>query len=78
MDKIMSTISDLKSDNERLKQDNIDLKQQVTDMQQKLDITENQSRRNNLKIHGIPGTINEQWDTTEQKLREFMKNTLGL
>ncbi|KAH3712432.1 hypothetical protein DPMN_072132 [Dreissena polymorpha] len=48
MDKLMSTISDLKSDNERLKQNNIDLKQQVTDMQQKLDITDNQSRRNNL------------------------------
>ncbi|KAH3848912.1 hypothetical protein DPMN_091296 [Dreissena polymorpha] len=39
MDKFMSTISDLKSDNERLKQDNIDLKQQVTAMEQKLEIT---------------------------------------
>ena len=40
------------------------------------DYLEGQSRRNNLLVHGIHGTTNEQWSVTENKVRDFIKVNL--
>lgn len=39
---------------------------------------ENQSRRNNLRIEGIPEDINETWEKTEEKVKDVLVNKLHL
>ena len=40
---------------------------------------ENQSRRNNVKILGLPESVDEtSWDATEAKVKEQIKNALGI
>ena len=77
IDSIFSTISELKQDNDRLSSDNLLLREEVSQMKNKLDQIENQSRRNNLRFNGIDGSINENWDVSERKVRSFLKDTLN-
>ena len=44
----------------------------------KIDNLEGHSRRNNMRIHGIEGTLNEKWDVCEEKVRNYIKNDLNL
>ena len=39
---------------------------------------EDRSRRNNISYEGIPGSENEGWDVTEDKLRKFIKDELDI
>mgnify|MGYP000178630543 CR=1 FL=1 len=43
-----------------------------------LDNLEGYSRRNNIRINGISGSINEKWSDCENKVRDFIKNYLNL
>ena len=44
----------------------------------KLEYLENQSRRNNIRIDGIPEEENELWDTAADKVKHVLTEKLGL
>ena len=54
------------------------MRQEVSTLTTKIDNLEGHSRRNNLRIHGIEGTLNERWDVCEEKVRDFIKTDLNL
>ena len=39
---------------------------------------EDGSRRNNIRVEGIPSSENEGWDVTEEKLRKVIKDELDI
>ena len=39
---------------------------------------EDRSRRNNIRVEGIPGSENEGWDVTEEILRKVIKDELDI
>jgi hypothetical protein len=43
----------------------------------KLTYLENQSRRNNIRINGIPEDFNETWEQTEEKARKILKDMIS-
>nr|XP_047135285.1 uncharacterized protein LOC124812530 [Hydra vulgaris] len=45
---------------------------------EKCRISEDRSRRNNLRIVGIPENANESWDETEEKVQNLLCNKLGV
>ena len=76
IDSITNSMKDLKHENEKLRQSNIELSSQVRSLNLKVDNLEAHSRRNNLRISGIEGEQSEPWDTTERKVRNFMRKRL--
>lgn len=50
----------------------------ITKLDRQLDYIENQSRRNNIRIDGIPEVHGETWEGTEQKCLQIFQNSLGL
>ena len=46
--------------------------------EEQMEYLENQSRRNNVRIYGIPEEDNETWEKTEAKVREVLKDELNL
>ena len=61
------------------KQIEMDIKDGVEDLARNIEYLENQSRRNNVKILGIPEDDDEKsWDDTESKVKEAIKNKLGI
>lgn len=44
----------------------------------KMEYLENQSRRNNIRIVGLPEGENEDWDATEVKVREMLTEKLAI
>lgn len=61
-----------------LREENQALKTRLMDTERKLDYLENQSRRNNVIIHGIADESKESWDDTEEKATDFIRNKLGM
>ena len=55
-----------------------DLKEKDVYLKNKLRILEDRSRRNNIHVEGIPGSENEGWDVTEEKLRKVIKDELDI
>lgn len=49
----------------------------INDMKKEMDYLENQSRRNNLRIDGIPEGPDESWAKTEELVREMLTNKLS-
>ena len=39
---------------------------------------EDRSRRNNIRVEGIPSRENEGWDVAEEKLRKVVKDKLNI
>ena len=78
IDSVDNSIKELRTENECLKQENEKMRHQVSTLTTKIDNLEGHSRRNNLRIHGIEGTLNERWDVCEEKVRNFIKNDLNL
>jgi len=78
IDSLLSTVNGLKLDCDQMKHDNRILQDQVSMLESKLDQHENNSRRDNLRFHGICGKINEKWSETEQKLSDFLKTNLNM
>lgn len=48
------------------------------DCMEKLDYIENQIRRNNILVDGIPDEKGESWDESERKVRAVIQKNLGL
>lgn len=44
---------------------------------EKMEYLENQNRRNNIRIMGIPEEINETWDMSESKVKEALETKLN-
>lgn len=63
-----------------LQQENADMKRTILKLETKLDYLENQTRRNNLVIYGIPEDTedNESWDDARQKIIEVITQFYGL
>ena len=57
MDTINQSTKKMKAENETLKDDNQKMREQVSALTEKLDNLEGHSRRNNLQINGIIGTL---------------------
>ena len=47
-------------------------------LKNKLRILEDRSRRNNIRVERIPGSKNEGWEVTDEKLRNVIKEELGI
>ena len=47
-----------------------DIKGEDVYLKNKLRILEDRSRRNNIRVKGIPGSEHEEWDVTEEKLKK--------
>lgn len=54
------------------------IEKELAEHTQQLDYIENQSRRNNVRIDGIPEEKGESWDLTEGKCQSLFTNSLGL
>lgn len=54
------------------------LQAQVTTLEQKMDYSEIQSRRSNVRIDGIPERRGETWDQTEALCKAIFSDSLGL
>ena len=78
VDSISDSILSLRAENEQLRTENRAIRSQMEAMKVQLDNLEGHSRRNNLRINGIAGSINENWSDSEAKVREFIKNDLDL
>lgn len=78
IDDISLTINNLKAENESLKEENKRLWAEIDGMKKKTDRIEGHTRRNNLRINGIDGTLNESWSETERKVREFVTDDLNM
>lgn len=61
-----------------LEEENNIIRQEVIDLRFKADYQENQSRRNNLIFKGIPTQANETWEQTENIVKEFLYDKLGI
>ena len=55
-----------------------DLKEKGVYLKNKLRILEDRSRRNKICVEGIPGSENEGWDVTEEKLKKVIKDELDV
>ena len=44
----------------------------------KLEYLENQSRRNNIRVSGIPESPNETWEVAEAKVKQAIQEQLGI
>ena len=57
---------------------NVVTKKDLTHIRQKLIELEDRSRRNNLRIDGIPESYKETWDDCENKVQDLFNNKLGI
>ena len=78
IDGLTKKVNDLQSENQTLKHENANMQKQLNSVISKLDYIEGQSRRNNLRINGLHGRIDEDWAATEQKVRSFLINDLEM
>ena len=70
------------TENKKLKEEltnlRSDLKEKDGYLKNQLRILEDRSRRNNIRVEGIPGSENGRWDVTEEKLGKVIKNELDI
>ncbi|KAL0192958.1 hypothetical protein M9458_001647, partial [Cirrhinus mrigala] len=50
----------------------------TVDYMEKLDYIDNQQRRNNILVDGIPDEKGENWIESERKVRTIMETNMGL
>ena len=70
------------TENKKLKEELTNLRSYLKEkdvyLKNKLRILEDRSRRNNIRVKGIPGSENEGWNVTEEKLRKVIKDELDI
>ena len=70
------------TENKKLKEELTNLKSDLNEkddyLKNTLRILKDRSRRNNIRAEGMPGSENEGWDVTEEKLRKVIKDQLDL
>lgn len=55
-----------------------EIQDDLNHQEEQMEYLENQSRRNNVRIDGIPEEDNETWETTEAKVKQVLKDELNL
>jgi chromosome segregation ATPase len=78
IDDININMNQLKAENESLKEENKRLWSEIDIIKKKTDKLEGHSRRNNIRIIGIEGSLNESWSETERKVRDFITSDLNM
>lgn len=76
-----AVIDDLKKDTspiDTIQDDMEGLKQSINNFDHKIDYLENQSRRNNIRVSGIPEDSHESWERTEAKVKAMFETNLNL
>ena len=70
------------TENKKLKEELTNLRSDLNEkddyLKNTLRILKDRSRRNNIRAEGMPGSENEGWDVTEEKLRKVIKDELDL
>ena len=54
------------------------LEMEIKELQNSIEYLENQSRRNNIRVSGIPESTSESWANAEAKVKEAIKEKLGM
>lgn len=54
------------------------VKENLESQGSKMEYLENQSRRNNIRVNGIPESENENWDQAEEKVKAAIKTKLNI
>ena len=54
------------------------IKDDLSAIEDKVDYLENQSRRNNIRISGLAEEVNEDWSSTEEKVKSLISEKLEL
>ena len=78
MDELSGSVQELKQENEALKRENSEIKSELRRMSERMDKLEGHSRRNNLRIVGVKGRYDENWDQTELRVREVLDEKLQM
>ena len=78
LNKLKQDVRDAKEEAATAQEEVQDLREEVEQLRSKVDQLEGQSRRENLIFHGIPGDKDEDWKTSETKVRNIITNKLGL
>ena len=55
-----------------------EIQDDLNHQEEQMEYLENQSRRNNVRIDGIPEEDNETWETNETKVKQVLKDELNL
>ena len=76
--KNVEDLSSLKSKLVGAEKDIVDIKNTVELQANKLEYQENQCRRNNIRVFGIPESAGETWEMAETKVRDAIKEKLDI
>ena len=77
-DTLKNEHDNLKINNDKLQGENEELRKKMDALNTKVDLLENQSRRDNLIIHGLTDENNESWADSEAKVRQYIAIDLGM
>lgn len=75
---ITDRIKELSAKDSNLKEEHDNLISRIQKIEDHADYLENQSRRNNIRIDGIPESPNETWEATEVVVKDLLVHNLGL
>ena len=78
MNELVKTCDTLRQENEFLQKSNKELVDKLSHLENSVDSLENQSRRNNLSIDGIEGSVSEPWDECEDHVRTVLRDDLKI
>ena len=76
--KDVGDLSSLKSKLVGPEKDIVEIKNTVELQGNKIEYQENQSRRNNIRVFGIPESAGETWEMAETKVRAAIKEKLNI
>ena len=88
LDSVVSTVADLKASVEFTQKDLDELKpvtskiknaeDEIAQVNEALEYLENQSRRNNIRVSGVPESPGETWADSEATVKEYIQRSLGI
>ena len=76
--KDVGDLSSLKSKLVGAEKDIVEIKNTVELQGNKIEYQENQSRRNNIRVFGIPESAGETWEMAETKVKDAIKEKLNI
>ena len=76
--KDVGDLSSLKSKLVGAEKDIVEIKNTVKLQGNRIEYQENQSRRNNIRVFGIPESADETWEMAEKKVRDAIKEKLNI
>ncbi|BES92478.1 conserved hypothetical protein [Nesidiocoris tenuis] len=77
-DVFVADMAKMKSDVQKLESENQKLKSSVDNLQTKVDYLEQESRRMNIEVHGVPETRNEDCEKIVKDLASFLEVDIDL